>query len=218
MSVPRNRGAVKRREYDARGRQAAAQLARTAVLDAAWQRFSADGFAVTTVEVLADDAGVSTATIYKGFGGKAGIVRALVTRALEGDPAATQAAEVRSDMARETVADGRELVAAWGRLMTEVAPRVAPILLLLRDVAPHDPAAASLFAELERDRLTRMADNARVLHRLGALRNGVTRATARDIMWSYTAPDLYDVLVRRRGWSVRRYATFATDGIVAALL
>ena len=218
MSVPRNRGAVKRREYDARGRQAAAQLARTAVLDAAWQRFSADGFAVTTVEVLADDAGVSTATIYKGFGGKAGIVRALVTRALEGDPVATQAAEVRSDMARETVADGRELVAAWGRLMTEVAPRVAPILLLLRDVAPHDPAAASLFAELERDRLTRMADNARVLHRLGALRNGVTRATARDIMWSYTAPDLYDVLVRRRGWSVRRYATFATDGIVAALL
>ena len=85
MSVPRNRGAVKRREYDARGRQAAAQLARTAVLDAAWQRFSGDGFAVTTVEVLADDAGVSTATIYKGFGGKAGIVRALVTRALEGD-------------------------------------------------------------------------------------------------------------------------------------
>ena len=218
MSVPRNRSPVKRREYDGRGRQAAAQLARTAVLDAAWQRFSADGFAVTTVEVLADDAGVSTATIYKGFGGKAGIVRALVTRALEGDPVATQAAEVRSDMARETVADGRELVAAWGRLMTEVAPRVAPILLLLRDVAPHDPAAASLFAELERDRLTRMADNARVLHRLGALRNGVTRATARDIMWSYTAPDLYDVLVRRRGWSVRRYATFATDGIVAALL
>lgn len=218
MSVSRNHRPVKRREYDARGRQAAAQRARTAVLDVAWQRFSGDGFAVTTVEVLADDAGVSTATIYKTFGGKAGIVRALVTRALEGDPAAAQAAEVRSNMARETVTDGRALVAAWGRLMTEVAPRVAPILLLLRDVAPHDPAAASLFAELERDRLTRMADNARVLHRLGALRNGITRAEARDIMWTYTAPDLYDVLVRRRGWSVRRYSMFATDGIVAALL
>ena len=218
MSVSRNHRPVKRREYDARGRQAAARLARTAVLDAAWQRFSADGFAVTTVETLAEDAGVSTATIYKGFGGKAGIVRALVTRALEGDPTAAEAAEVRSNAVRETVTDGRSLVAAWGQLMAEVAPRVAPILLLLRDVASHDPAAASLFAELERDRLTRMADNASALHRLGALRAGVTRATARDIMWTYTAPDLYDVLVRRRGWSVRRYAQFATDGIDAALL
>ena len=218
MSVSRNHRPVKRREYDARGRQAAAQLTYAAVLDAAWQRFSADGFAATTVEALARDAGISTATIYKTFGGKAGIVRALVTRALAGDPAAAEAAEARSDAVRKTVADGRELVAAWGRLMTEVAPRVAPILLLLRDVAAHDPAAATLFAELEQDRLTRMADNAAALHRLGALRAGVTRATARDIMWTYTAPDLYDVLVRRRGWSVRRYATFATDGVVAALL
>jgi hypothetical protein len=110
------------------------------------------------------------------------------------------------------------LIAGWGELMVEVAPRVSPILLLLRDVAAHDPSAATLFAELEADRLTRMGDNARALDRLGALRRGVSLAVARDVMWTYTAPDLYDVLVRRRGWSVRRYARFAVEAMTAALL
>ena len=63
-----------------------------------------------------------------------------------------------------------------------------------------------------------MADNARGLDRLGALRAGVSRSDARDVMWTYTAPDLFDVLVRRRGWSVRRYARFVTDAMIAALL
>ena len=41
----------------------------------------------TTVAGIAVEAGVSTATIYKVFGGKPGLVRALVERALRGDPA-----------------------------------------------------------------------------------------------------------------------------------
>ncbi|MBK5288002.1 MAG: TetR/AcrR family transcriptional regulator, partial [Acidimicrobiia bacterium] len=135
-----------------------------------------------------------------------------------GDPDLGVAAERRSDELQDLVSDGPALIAAWGELMVEVAPRVSPILLLLRDVAAHDPSASMLFAELETDRLTRMADNARALDRLGALRRGVSRAAARDIMWTYTAPDLYDVLVRRRGWSVRRYARLVVEGMTAALL
>jgi AcrR family transcriptional regulator len=216
MSVPRSTRDVKRRTYDAAGRRAAAEQVRERILDAAGRRFDAHGFAATTVEAVAGDAGVSTATIYKSLGGKVGLVRALVTRALRGDPA-RPAAESRSDELRGRVADGRALVEEWGALMTEVAPRVAPIVLLLREVAGSDPEAAALFDEIESDRLARMADNAAALHRIGGLRPGVTRAGARDVLWTYTAPDLYDVLVRRRGWSVRRYARFVTDAMLAAL-
>ncbi len=218
MSVPRSDVPVKRRRYDATGRQVSAHRLRESVLDAAWTRFSTVGYAATTVEVIATDAKVSTATIYKTFGGKSGIVRTLVSRALQGDPDAPEHAEHRSEALRDAVSDGRGVVAAWGELMVEVAPRVSPILLLLRDVSAHDSAAAALFAELEVNRLSRMAENARTLDRLDALRPGVSRAEARDIMWTYTAPDLYDVLVRRRGWSVRRYARFTSDAITAALL
>jgi AcrR family transcriptional regulator len=217
MSVPHPSGSVKRRRYDVSRRRAASARQQDAVLDAAWRRFAADGFAGSTVDAIAHEAGVSTATIYKVFGGKPGLVRALVHRALLGDPAAARAAEERSDTAGLDATDGATLVHAWGEL-AEVSPRVSPILLLLRDVAAHDRAAADLFDELEAERLTRMGVNARALERIGALRAGVSRAQARDVMWTYTAPDLYDVLVRRRGWSARRYARFVTEALSAALL
>jgi AcrR family transcriptional regulator len=218
MSVAHPPASVKRRSYDARGRRAAAARQQAAVLDAAWRRFADDGFEGTTVAVIARDAAVSTATIYKVFGGKPGLVRALVTRALRGDPGAARAAEDRSDAAALGATDALTLVHAWGELVAEVSPRVSPILLLLRDVAAHDGAAAELFDELEADRLRRMAGNARVLQQLGGLRDGVSPVQARDIMWTYTAPDLFDVLVRRRRWSVRRYARFVTDALTDALL
>lgn len=218
MSVTDSEGSVKRRTYDARGRQAAAAQLQTTVLDTAWQRFSADGYAATTIDAIAQDAAVSTATIYKGFGGKPGLVRALVTRALRGDPTAVRAAEARSDAARDEAPDGAALIRTWGTLIAEVSPRVSPILLLLRDVATQEPAAADLFEELERDRRVRMADNARALERIGALRLGTSRAQARDVLWFYSAPDLFDVLVQRGSWSTRRYARFLTDAMIAALL
>jgi len=218
MSVTRSRAPVKRRAYNAAGRRAAAEQRRTAVLEAAWSQFSGNGYAATTVEAIARAAGVSTATVYKVHGGKVGIVRTLVARALEGDPAGATSAETRSDRLRDRAADPRALVEGWGALVAEVSPRVSPIVLLLRDVAGSDPAAADLFAEVEAERLARMADNAAALERRGGLRAGVTRAMARDLLWTYTAPDLYDVLVRRRGWSVRRYSRFVTDAMVDGLL
>ena len=218
MSLTPSGRRVKRRVYDASGRRAAAARQRQVVLDAAWARFKTTGFEATTVAGIADAAGVSTATIYKVFGGKPGLVRALVERALQGDPAQPVAAEPRSDARRAHAAGGRELIEAWGGLVAEVSPRVSPIVLLLRDVIAHDSAAAELFAEIEADRLRRMADNARSLDRLAALRAGVSWSNARDVMWTYTAPDLFDVLVRRRGWSVRRYSRFVTDAMIAALL
>ncbi len=218
MSVTDAKGSVKRRSYDASGRHAAAALLQSTVLDAAWHRFSMGGYTATTIDAIAQDASVSTATIYKGFGGKPGLVRALVTRALRGDPAAVRAAEVRSDAVREQAADGPTLIRAWGALLAEVSPRVSPILLLLRDVADQDSTAADLFDELERDRRTRMADNARALDRVGALRPGISRARAREVLWFYSAPDLFDVSVQRGGWPIRRYAHFVTDAMISALL
>jgi AcrR family transcriptional regulator len=217
MSVTPNRPSVKRR-YDASGRRATAARQRAVVLDAAWEQFDTTGFAATTVERIAEAAGVSTATIYKGFGGKSGLVRALVARALRGDPGASGPAEARSDRLRTSATDPRALVEGWGSLVAEVSPRVSPIVLLLRDVAASDPAAAELFAEIEADRLARMGANAAALDRRGGLRAGVSRSEARDVLWTYSAPDLYDVLVRRRGWSVSRYARFVTDALCAALL
>jgi hypothetical protein len=37
-------------------------------------------------------------------------------------------------------------------------------------------------------------------------------------MWTYSSPELYELLVVVRGWPVERYGTFIAEAMVAALL
>ena len=205
-----------RRPYDSSRRREAARRNRDRILDAAEPRFLRDGYGFTTIAAVAADAGVSPDTIYKSFGGKPGIVRAIRDRALEGEGPVP--AEQRSDALHEHEAGPRTIIEAWGRLTAEVAPRVAPILLLIRAAAATDPECLELLEELDRDRLRRMTLNARRLHAAGHLRDGMTVAQAADVLWTYSAPELYELLVLRRRWSAKRYGRFVADAMVGALL
>ncbi|MCU1388151.1 MAG: helix-turn-helix transcriptional regulator, partial [Ilumatobacteraceae bacterium] len=149
-------------------------------------------------------------------GSKAGLVRALCERALGGQGPVP--AEQRSDSLQATEPDPRKIIAGWGRLTAEVAPRVAPILLLLRGAADGDSTAAALLRDLDRDRHTRMTRNARTLVRGGHTRPGIRLSEASDVLWTYSSPELYDLLVRRRNWTPQRYGTFIADAIAGALL
>src|SRR6187397_1953102 len=116
------------RPYDGSGRQARAREQRDRSLAEANRLFAEHGYAATTVESIAQAAGVSAATIYKSYGGKAGLVRELCARALLG--AGPVPAERRSDALR-SIEDPHAVVAGWGALTAEVSPRVSPLLLLL---------------------------------------------------------------------------------------
>src|SRR4051794_16852118 len=91
---------IRRREQAERTRQEVAEVAR--------RRFLADGYAATTIAAVAGEAGVSVETIYKIFGGKPGLVRAIRERALEG--AGPEPAETRSDALHTTESDPRAII------------------------------------------------------------------------------------------------------------
>ena len=204
-----------RRPYDATARQEQARARRAAALDAAERLFLSGGYLATSPEEIAAAADVSVATVYKTYGGKSGLLRALCERALQG--AGPVPAEDRSDSLRAT-SSARTLIEGWGRLQLEVAPRVAPLLVVLAEAAYRDPGAASLRAEIEDRRLARMGENAAALLRLDGVRGDLTQDEARDVLWLATAPELYDLLVVRRGWSVSRYGQHVTRMLVASLL
>jgi AcrR family transcriptional regulator len=205
-----------KRAYDGTRRQEQAGRTRDRIIDVAERRFLDAGYGATTVAAVATDAGVSADMIYKSFGGKAGLVRAIRARALQGEGA--EPAETRSDRLHERALSGRKIIEGWGTLTAEVAPRVAPILLLVRAAALSDPEGATLLAEMDDDRLRRMTSNARRLRDGGHLRSGVTVAQAADVLWTYSAPELYELLVARRGWSAKRYGRFVADAMIDALL
>lgn len=210
-----SRRAVKTgRRYDSSGRRRQAELTRARVLDVARRRFLADGYAATTVAAIADVAGVSVETIYKAYGGKVGLVRALHDAALLGpDPVPPYR---RADEMGAHVTDPRELVRGWGRLLAEVSPRGAPIMLLVRDAAATDPEMAALRREIEDARLTRMTFNAG--HLREHLRRGVTVQRAGEVLFAYTAPELFELLVLRQGWPPEDFGRFVAQGIAASLL
>jgi len=212
-----NRAQVKgKRPYNSSRRQDQARETRDAILDVARRRFLADGFASTTIAAMAADAGVSVDTIYKSFGGKAGLVRAVCGRALAGDGPVL--AETRSDALQSTARDPRAIIHGWGALTAEVAPRVAPILLLIRDAAAADTEMAALQVEMDGQRLDRMTHNARNLARAGHLRPGLTVEQAGEILWTYSSPQMYELMVLIRGWPLERYRAFIADALISALV
>jgi hypothetical protein len=46
----------------------------------------------------------------------------------------------------------------------------------------------------------------------------MTPAHAADILWTYSSPELYELLVLRRGWSAERYGRYVADAMINALL
>jgi AcrR family transcriptional regulator len=204
------------RSYDASLRQQQARRNHDRIVEMAQRRFLRDGYGPTTISAIAEDAGVSVDTIYKSFGGKAGLIRAMSARALEGSGPVP--AEQRSDELQSRETDPRKLISRWGVFVTEIAPLAAPIALLMRDAAGSHPELRRIVDEVHADRLRRMTANARRFAAAGHLRPGLTVGDAANVMWTYTAPELYELLVLRRGMPLKTYGRFVTEALIAALL
>lgn len=212
----RSSGDVKaKRPYNSAGRQERARQNRERVLRAAEQQFLRDGYAETSITSIAAAADVSVDMIYKTFGGKPGLIRPIFDRALEGEGPVP--AEQRSDRLQAEETDPRKVVAGWSRFVMELAPRGSPIVLLVRNAAATYPELRPLLDEIDRSRLRRMRANARRLHEAGHLRPGLSVNVAADVMWTYSSPELYELLVLRRGMSLQRYGRFVEDAMTAAL-
>jgi len=208
--------AVKPRRYDASGRRVQARLNREGIVAAARQRFLSEGFSATTLTAIATDAGASVDTIYKSFGGKAGLLREVCQVALKGEDPVP--AEDRSNALQASEADPREVLRGLGALTAEVAPRIAPLLLMLAAAAETDAAMAQLRAEFDASRLSRMNHIAQTLASKTNLRPGVSSAQAAEIMWVYSSPELYGLLVLTRGWRPERFGEFVGESLNNALL
>ena len=205
-----------KRRYDSSGRQAQARRNREAILETAARQFLEIGYGATTIAGIAEEAGVSVETIYKAFGGKPGLVRAIYERGLKGQ--GPTPAYQRSDEMRERETDPKTIMRNWGALTAEVASEVTPIRLLIREAAVADPDIATVLEEMNEDRLKRMRHHARFLAERGYLRDDVTVAQATDILWTCSSAELYELLVLQRGWSLARFGRFVGDFMIAALL
>ncbi len=205
-----------RRRYDSRSRQAQARRSQEEVVETAQRQFLAAGYGGTTIAAIAAEAGVSVETIYKAFGGKPGLVRAIYDRGVRGEGPVS--AYERSDQMRARETDPRTIMRKWGELTTEVASQLTPIRLLIRAAASTDTEIAALLEAGDKERLDRMRHHAEFLAECGYLRDGVTTERATDILYACSSVEIYEVLVLQRGWTLPEFARFIADFMISGLL
>jgi AcrR family transcriptional regulator len=206
------------RVYDSSRRQEQARLTRRAVLDVAKAHFLERGYVATTIAAIAEDAGVSVETVYKAFGNKPGLAKTLFDVTIVGDDEPIPMMQRKFVQQNMADPDPRRRLTRYGAHIADVGTRVGPLLLVLRDAAVTDGGAAEIWQKLQAERVTGMSAFAQHLHEGGHLRRGVSPRQAADVLWAYNSVEMWDLLVRQRGWSSKRYGTWIGRQLVAALL
>jgi AcrR family transcriptional regulator len=176
------------------------------------------GYGATTIEAISDMAHVPSATVYRLFSSKHGILKALLDVSIAGDDETVAMADrphVRALLAEE---DPRSQLIGFVKTAATVNARVAPLYRILVSAAGSDPDAAALLDELTRQRQTGQRLIARSLAGAGALRPEHRERDAADLIHTLMSPEVYRLLVVDRQWKPERYERWLVQTLVDQLL
>src|SRR5690348_16435266 len=211
-------GTVKPRRYDNSGRAELARQVRARVLGAAYEALLEGGWSGTTIAAVAARAGVSVETVYKRFGGKAGLLKAVYDVRLAGDDEPVPIGERPAVRALAAERDPRRAVRGYAALGLQLVERAGPLLAVLLESRGADRDLAAFSATTDAERLAGATAFVAHLVDLGGLRPGLDAERARDAVWALISPEVYVLLVHRRGWSLDAYEEWLAGALDAALL
>ena len=209
---------VKGRPYNSPRRREQAAATRTVILEAAHRLFERDGYSATTIAAIASEAGVAVKTVYLAFETKSGVLRALWNRLLRGDEG--EAPVAQREWYREAVEEPNpeRQLRLNARNARAAKTRVAGLLEVIRGAAGADVDIGALWKRVQ----TEFHDNQRVLveslDEKKALKPGLGVERATDILWTLNHPDVWQLLVRERGWTPDEYERWLGDAACSQLL
>jgi AcrR family transcriptional regulator len=207
-----------KRDYRSGLRAAQAADTRRLIVSAAARLFVEDGYGATTIDAVADAAGVSRKTVFTAVGGKVDLLKTALDWAVAGDDEPIAMAE--RPALRELLAldDPVALLTAWANVMVDIDVRVAGLFLALEVAADGDDAARGLLDESRGQRLAGARTVIKRLAAMDALTDAMSRTDAVDLAWLATDPVLFDRFVRIRGWSVGKFETWLSRTLTSQLL
>jgi AcrR family transcriptional regulator len=209
-----------RRRYDSRRRQAQAAQTRHEILGAAHRLFLERGYAGTTLASVAEGAGVVVETIYRAFGGKAGLFKAVVEAAVAGGAARAERSPEQRPAIQAVIAeaDPRRQLELYAATQPGIHARIGPLFRVLAEAAAANPELAEVSRQMDEQRLAGMGRFAQLLADRGALRPGLSVDEARDVLWTLNSHAVHDLLVVRRGWPPGRYRDWLSATLARTLL
>ena len=188
------------------------------MLEAAGELFVAEGYGATTLQAIADEAGVAVQTIYATFGNKRAVLRELIDVAIAGDDeqvAVNQRAWMAQVFSAPT-ATGR--LKAYAAAVRGISERAGDLFGVLDLAASVDPELVSFAEETERRRRVGAGSVVESVVSVGRLREGLGAEGAVDVLWLLNGWMVFRQLVRRAGWSADRYEEWLGETMIRELL
>ena len=142
-----------RRRYNATRRQAQAAQTRQDILDAAHRLFVERGYAGTTLAAIALAAGVVVETIYRAYGSKAELCKAVVQAAVAGGTGRAQVPVEQRPAIQAVIAetDPDRQLQLYAATQPGIHARAGPLLRVLVGAAATDPELAVVWEQLENE-------------------------------------------------------------------
>jgi AcrR family transcriptional regulator len=190
------------------------------VAEAAAALFTEHGYAATTLQAIADAAGVHVQTIYQAFGTKVGVLAETAAMLVAGPDEESSTPPAERQWVRELFAepDAARQLAMYASHMRTVSERYLGLLDILRTTAAVDPEVAAFLQFAEQGRYDGPSHITPTLLAKGVLRPGLSAQRAADVMYALTSYDVYRSLIIDRAWSGHDAEQWVAEALVAALL
>jgi predicted GNAT family acetyltransferase len=194
-----------RTPYSSAVRSNQARATRRAIVVAAGELFVEQGYAATTIDAVAERAGVGRKTVFSSVGGKGGLLKLVWEWAIAGDDEPVPMAERPAVQAMLAERDPGRLVRMWVDMLLDVGSRATPIGAVVLAAADVDADAHALSEMIHRESLA--GATAFVTHLAGVdgLRADVSIDRGADACWALVNSLMLHLLVAARGWSLQEY-------------
>lgn len=207
-----------KRQYRSELRSAQARETRRVIVSAASRLFIEVGFGATTIDAVAEAAGVSRKTVFTAVGGKAELLKLAIEWAIAGDDDSVALTDRPEIVGLLQHRDPAVLLRGWAHLLVAIDARAAQLLRALETAAEVDAATRSMYERLHSQRLEDARLIVNRLVELDALSGETIADEAVDLAWLCGDPVLYDRLVRQRGWPIERFEQWVGHSLVRQLI
>jgi TetR/AcrR family transcriptional regulator of autoinduction and epiphytic fitness len=207
-----------KRKYNSSRRREQARQTRRSILEASRSLFFEKGYAGTSLEAIAQEAGVAVETVYANFGSKRAILASLVDFSVVGDEEPLPLLERPQILATLQETDPLRLITAFVHDIYEIMSRMSPIFALLRATAKSEPEIGSMLESLLKERLQGMAFFVNQVANIGPLRENLSAEQAAETVWTLSSGEVFQLLIEDLGWTREQYETWLWDALTRLLL
>lgn len=207
-----------KRRYSSPLREEGARRTGELILAAAQELFIAQGYVQTTIDQIAERAGVSRPTVFANAGSKRELLKRLRDLALAGDDEPVPVIERTWYQEALTEPDPAKSVQLHARNLSRMYQRYAQLDEVVHQAAGTDPELGDFWQTAETQRRFGAQAFVEALCGKGPLKPGLDQESAIDMLWVAGASDPYRRLVAESGWTPERYEEWLGDTLCDMLL